>query len=192
MKDFFNVLLKQVRVNHLVASIAICIIVANYLEIELDIYINLIGGVCTIYLVLIIIAFITNKAKQYYKKRLDEKEYNKKIAKENKKKNILIERFYDGLSDEKKKILKYVSHVGVQDKFNNNIRVISKDTNNNDIDICHKASYFSCMKTESYGDYNLITINRNGNDCVYIKINDYLLQIINKDYDNNKYEGTGI
>ena len=37
MKDFFNVLLKQVRVNHLVASIAICIIVANYLEIELDI-----------------------------------------------------------------------------------------------------------------------------------------------------------
>ena len=128
MKDFFNVLLKQVRVNHLVASIAICIIVANYLEIELDIYINLIGGVCTIYLVLIIIAFITNKAKQYYKKRLDEKEYNKKIAKENKKKYILIERFYDGLSDEKKEILKYVSHVGVQDKFNNNIRVISKFT----------------------------------------------------------------
>ena len=175
MKDFFYVLLKQVRANYVVASIAICILVANYLEIELDIYINLLGGVCTIYMLLLIITFITNKAKQYYKKKLDEKEYNKKLTKEN-----------------KKKILKFVSHVGVQDKFNNNIRVISKDANNNDIEICHKASYFSCMKTESYGDYNLITINRNGNDCVYIKINEYLLQIINKDYDNNKYEGTGI
>ena len=78
MKDFFNVLLKQVRVNHLVASIAICIIVANYLEIELEIYINLIGGVCTIYLVLIIIAFITNKAKQYYKKDLMKRNIIKK------------------------------------------------------------------------------------------------------------------
>lgn len=174
-------LIKQFRLNCLILAISVCVFIANIYYTDINIYVNLVGGVCAIYILLIFIAFIWNKSKDLYNKIAREIEKKKKIEIEEKKKYNIIYQFYLGLDESKKDKLQHIANIGKQDEFHSNVRVIKYEHDSNEFHLCNEVECFSILKTNNYVDYHLIRVKHNGNDSLYIEFDIMFLQIINND-----------